>query len=319
MPNWHDILGELNEHAAHHSAAAQNTLDIVRRKYLKSLSELTGRNVIAYYSGFLTKPGVHGIDINDDDMNAFMSCIHGLDRTRGLDLILHTPGGGIAATEALVHYLRQMFGTNIRAIVPQIAMSAGTMMALSCREIVMGKQSSLGPIDPQLGGIPADIVVKEFQRAFAEIQDNPMKANVWAPILGRYTPSFLTQCENAIDWSKRFVKEALQGNMLARDPQAEERANTIVDALSDGMANRAHNKHLNFQNVADLGIAVVQLENDPDLQDAVLTVHHCFTHTMASSSALKIVENHEGKANVRHVAQPQPQIQLMPVQQQKID
>ena len=41
----------------------------------------------------------------------------------------------------------------MRAFIPQISMSAGTMIAMSCREIIMGEQSSLGPIDPQMGGI----------------------------------------------------------------------------------------------------------------------------------------------------------------------
>lgn len=79
-----------------------------------------------------------------------MSVIHKLDRSRGLDLILHTPGGDMAATESLVDYLRSMFGTDVRAIIPQLAMSGGTIMALSCNKIIMGKESSIGPIDPQL-------------------------------------------------------------------------------------------------------------------------------------------------------------------------
>jgi membrane-bound ClpP family serine protease len=58
-----------------------------------------------------------------------------------------------------------MFGTNIRAIIPQMAMSAGTMIALSTREIIMGKHSNLGPIDPQIAGIPAHGVIEEFNRA----------------------------------------------------------------------------------------------------------------------------------------------------------
>jgi ClpP class serine protease len=91
-----------------------------------------------------------------------MNFIHGLDRTKGLDLILHTPGGDVAATESIIEYLRQMFGNNVRAIVPQMAMSAGTMIACSCKSIVMGKQSNIGPIDPQLGGIPADVVKLEL-------------------------------------------------------------------------------------------------------------------------------------------------------------
>ena len=48
-----------------------------------------------------------------------MLTINKLDRTKGLDLILHTPGGDIAATESLVDYLYSMYGKDIRVIVPQ--------------------------------------------------------------------------------------------------------------------------------------------------------------------------------------------------------
>ncbi len=68
-----------------------------------------------------------------------MMAIHNLDRTKGLDLIIHTPGGNIAATESIVDYLRRMFPDDIRAIIPQIAMSAGTMLACACNTILMAK------------------------------------------------------------------------------------------------------------------------------------------------------------------------------------
>lgn len=306
MADWHQILEELQREQQEHSNLAASTMDRVRRKYLRSLHDLTGRNVIAYYSAWLTKPNVEGVDINDDDMNAFMACIHGMDRSRGLDLILHTPGGGIAATESLVQYLQKMFGNDIRAIVPQIAMSAGTMLSLSCRSIVMGKQSSLGPIDPQIHGIPADVVVTEFLRAYEEIKEDISKAHVWGPILGRYTPTFLSQCEYAVEWSKLFVRDALVGNMLAGQENAIGRADQIVASLSNAAVNKAHNKHIHIDQIRDLGITVEVLEDDQDLQDAVLSVHHAFSHTMSSSTALKIVESHEGKAAVRHIQQPVP-------------
>ena len=307
MPNWHDILEELNLHQQEHTQAASQTMDRVRRKYLLALSQVTGRNVIAYYSGFLTKPRVEGIDINDDDINAFMACIHGLDRAKGLDLILHTPGGAIAATESLTKYLHEMFHGDIRAIVPQIAMSAGTMIALSTKSIVLGEHSSLGPIDPQIGGIPADVVVTEFTRAYDEIKADPLKAHVWAPILSRYMPSFLTQCEYAVEWSKSFVRSSLESNMLKdRDDRAHVAA-SIVSALSSAALNKAHNKHIHYKALRELGVIVERLEENPLLQDSVLTVHHCFTHTMSSTTAIKVVENHLGRAAVRHMAQPMPQ------------
>ena len=164
MPNWNQLLDEIN--------AAEGPHDVIRRRYLKEVSEITGRNVIIYYSGWLQKENIAGIEINDEDKNGFMTVIHELDRSAGLDLILHTPGGEMAATESLVEYLRSMFGTDIRAIVPQLAMSGGTMIACAGKEIFMGKQSSLGPIDPHYGGIPAHGIVEEFKRAKKEISED---------------------------------------------------------------------------------------------------------------------------------------------------
>jgi ClpP class serine protease len=148
MPNFSVLLKEISETP---SEGINSGADIVRRKYLAKLHAHTGRNVIAYYSGFLSKPRVEGTEINDDDKNGFMLCVHKLERNKGLDLLLHTPGGDGAATESLIFYLREMFGSDIRAVVPQIAMSAGTIIACSCKSILMGKHSNVGPVDPQMG------------------------------------------------------------------------------------------------------------------------------------------------------------------------
>ena len=122
MPNWNKILEEINQSHSISQQEAQQVHDIVRRKYLKKLQKQTGRNIIIYYSVWLQKQalrkqGFFGFELTDADKNGFMACVHELDRSKGLDLILHTPGGEMAATESLVDYLRAMFGTNIRAIV----------------------------------------------------------------------------------------------------------------------------------------------------------------------------------------------------------
>lgn len=139
MPNWSSLLKEINQLGSQY--------DILRRKYVKSLSNYTGRNTICYYSGWLQKPDIGPLlSVNDNDKNGLMTTINKLDESKGLDLILHTPGGDTAATESIVDYLWQKFDGNIRCFVPQMAMSAGTMIACSSKEIWMGKQSSLGPV-----------------------------------------------------------------------------------------------------------------------------------------------------------------------------
>src|SRR5215203_3668014 len=118
MPDWNHLTDEIKK--------TGSTYDILRKKYLETLSKLTKRNIIIYYSGWLQKlvPQLsqisHLFTINDNDKNAFMTTIHELDRSKGLDLVLHTPGGDLAATESIIQYLREMFQGDIRAIVPQI-------------------------------------------------------------------------------------------------------------------------------------------------------------------------------------------------------
>lgn len=141
MSNWIEVLKEIRE--TQDREPDVNALDTVRRKYLNRVSVITDRNVIAYYSGWLQKPKSVDTAVNDKDKSGFMLTVHKMDKSKGLDLILHTPGGDLAATESLVDYLYSLFGYNIRVIVPQISMSAGTMIALSAQEIIMGKHSNL--------------------------------------------------------------------------------------------------------------------------------------------------------------------------------
>lgn len=126
-----------------------------------------------------------------------MSVIHGLDQTKGVDLILHTPGGEVGATESIVNYLRQIFGNNIRVIVPQLAMSGGTMIACASKEVLMGKQSSLGPIDPRYGGLSAQGVLDEFKQAHEDVKRGRSKTPLWQSIISRYTQTLIGECQNA--------------------------------------------------------------------------------------------------------------------------
>lgn len=298
MPDWKNVLEEIAVEQVKQTASA---FDFVRRNYLKQLAAHTGRNVIAYYSGFLTKGRVEGIEITEDDKNGFMLSIHELDRSKGLDLILHTPGGSVAAAESIVDYLREMFGNDVRAIVPQIAMSAGTMIACSCRSIVMGKHSNLGPVDPHFNGIPAVGVLEEIKRAYTDIKSDPAYTAIWGPILQKMPPSFVQQCSWAVERSKAFVQEALTANMFRkmRKPQRDKAAAHIRDKLTDLGENKGHDRHFHLRDCEGMGLVVERLEEDEILQDLVLTIHHCYMHTLANTAAFKIVENQDGKAMVR--------------------
>lgn len=292
MPNWKEVLSEINEVA---KRKVPNPIDFVRRKYLNEIYKFTGRNVISYYSGWLQKPSSSDLEVNDKDKNAFMLNIHKMDRSKGLDLILHTPGGDLAATESIVDYLNLMFGNNIRAIIPQLSMSAGTMIALSCREIIMGKQSNLGPIDPQMGGVACQAVIDEFKRAKADIKENPESANLWHAIISKYHPTLLGSCQNAIEWSEKLAFDWLKRNMCNLD---ENLTKKILKEFSDHKTNKSHSRHISINKCKEIGVSIIDMEDDNHLQDLILTVHHSFMHTFSNTKAIKIVENHNGIAYI---------------------
>ena len=279
MPSWNEIQQKV-----------RSAYDTTRRDYVKELSNITGRNVITYYSAFLQKPHVD-TTISDRDKVGFMSVLYRLDTKKGLDLVLHTPGGDVAATESIVSYLKSKFGKNIRVIVPELAMSAGTMIACASKSILMGQHSSLGPIDPQFGDISAVEVIKEFERAHKEIKADETKAHVWRPIIAKYQPGFVNRCEQALKWSKTLATTWLKENMLKND---KSKADKVANKLTDKEELFDHSRHISANEAIRLGLIVEKLEDDQQLQDAVLSVHHATTCTLSDTNAYKIIENQEG-------------------------
>ncbi len=175
----------------------------------------------------------------------------------------------------------------------------------------MGTHSNLGPIDPQLRGLPAYGVIEEFKRAWNEIKKEPGRTAIWQPILGKYFPTFLSECENAIKWSNEFVLEQLQKTMFKNDPKSKAKATKIVKALTAYRGNKGHNRHLHYEECETMGLNVEKIEADPEFQDLLLTVHHCYMHALMNTPSFKMIENHRGIAFVKmelQVVVPQQQI-----------
>jgi len=286
LASWDDILKE--------TQAEPSAFDVIRRKYLKRLSEHRNRNVIAYYSGWLEKQDSPSASISDADMTGFMTCVHGLDCNKGLDLILHTPGGDPTAAEAIVSYLRDKFNNNIEVIVPHLAMSAGTMMACAGKKIIMGRQSSLGPIDPQFSGISAYSIQKEFEQAKSDLAQNPANQSLWAIRLSQFPAAFLQVAIEAIDLSNDLLRAWLSSCMFGEDDN--ETIETIIEHLNEHEESKNHGRHLNAEKCRQIGLKIDMMEDDDNLQDAILSVHHAYAITLNNTGVGKIIENQNGTA-----------------------
>ena len=308
MPTWSTILHELEQTA---SASQPADFDGVRRKYLHALYLHTERQTILYASGWLQKENAPAAStsINEEDIHALMEVTAGMSGSE-LDLILHSPGGSGDAAESIVSYLRSRF-SDIRVIVPHLAMSAATMIACAADQIVMGKHSFLGPTDPQfllttplgIRYVPAQAVLDQFEKAKKECAD-PAKLSAWLPMLEQYGPDLLERSEMALELSKMLVKQWLKTYLLKFSDDAESQAESVATWLASHQNFKSHSRHLPRSELIKKGMAIVQLEEDQAFQDLSLSVFHAANHTFTGTPAVKIVENHEGKAFIKQLSPP---------------
>lgn len=135
----------------------------LRQLLIRDIQALTGRDLVIYFTD-CDRTNAQ-IDQSDDIAlsELLTTCIG-----KPVDLLLETNGGATDATEKVCSLLRQA-APDLRVIVPRRAKSNGTVIALCGSSILMGQQSELGPIDPSLGGIPAEFVVNAPAGSFNAI------------------------------------------------------------------------------------------------------------------------------------------------------
>jgi hypothetical protein len=304
VPSWNELLAEFGAVQATGDAAhVQQWFNQGFQTSLREIAALRGdRHVMLYGSGFLQKPNVPAdhLSITHEDLNGFMGAIYGMNVAKGLTLLLHTPGGVTNAAESIVAYLRSKF-TDVEVIVPALAMSAGTMISLASERIVMGRQSQLGPIDPQLVGggrqVSARAVTEQFERASQEVLGDPATgtpgnldaAHLWAPILQSLGPALLQEAQNALDYSERMVGEWVAKYMLKMWPDADSKGRQVAKHFNDASTHKSHGRRIGRDEARLQGVVVEDLERNQALQESVLTAYHMMTIMFEQSLTTKVL------------------------------
>jgi len=156
-----------------------------------------------------------------------------------LDLILHTPGGLVLATEQIARALIR-HPAKVTVFVPHYAMSGGTMLALAADEIVMDENAVLGPVDPQLGNLAAASVLKVVEeKPIAEIDDQTL-------IMADLSRKAMRQVQ-------RFVRTLLQDAVPQQkiDPS---KIDGIVSRLTTGQVT--HDYPVTVEEATEMGLPV---------------------------------------------------------------
>lgn len=297
MPSWNELQREFQ--AQQPDLKGQWLVSSLQQQLQKIGQERGDRNVILYGSAFLQKPSAasDALMITHEEINGLMSVMYGMDWGKGLTLILHTPGGVTNATETIVAYLWSKF-QDVEVIVPTYAMSAGTMIALASNRIIMGRQSQLGPIDPQMpfGGrtVSARAIVEQFDQGKADVLANVTAAHVWAPILQSLGPSLLQEAQNALAYSEQMVARWLAERMFVAHADAEARGQLAAHHFNDASTHKSHGRRIGRDEARAHGLEVEDLEADQGFQDTVLTAYHLFTLVCEQTDVLKMMVGSTG-------------------------
>lgn len=212
-------------------------IESARLRLLREIEQKRGTRVIALIHrqesmNFLGFPMARYIDIQDSE--EVLRAIKLTDPKIPIDIILHTPGGLVLATEQIANALCKRTG-DVTVFVPHYAMSGGTMIALSADQIVMDENAVLGPVDPQLGQFPAASILKAVeQKDCNRIDDETL-------ILADVARKAVNQ-----------VKATIQ--RLARQTYGEEKAAELAEAVASGQWT--HDYPISVDEARSLGLKV---------------------------------------------------------------
>ena len=177
--------------------------------------------------------------INIEDSEQILRAIRLTPPEVPIDLILHTPGGLVLATEQIARALLR-HSSKVTVFVPHYAMSGGTMLAMASDEIVMDENAVLGPVDPQLGNVAAASVLKVLEeKPIDRIEDQTL---VTADV-----------ARKAIAQVQAFVRSLLEDN-IPQPKVASEKIDSIIKRLTTGQVT--HDYPIAGEEAEALGLPV---------------------------------------------------------------
>lgn len=216
----------------------QRAIAMRRLNTIRQLERRRGSRVITLIHrqeslSFLGIPVSRYIDI--DDSERILRAIKLTPPDMPLDLVLHTPGGLVLATEQIAHALIRHRG-EVTVFVPHYAMSGGTLLALAADNIVMDENAVLGPVDPQIGSYAAADILKVLEtKPISEIDD----ATIIQAQMAR----------KALRQVRDLVIEITTANGMD-----EERAQKLADTLTSGQWT--HDYPISYEEAEQLGLPV---------------------------------------------------------------
>jgi hypothetical protein len=284
------------------------TINGLRFAVYQDIERLRKRPLLVYATRFVdfNLPGAPNfIDLGDVD--GFTDLINAIPTNEtSIDVLVHSPGGRPDATERIVAVLRQRF-SEVHFLIPHSAYSAATMLALSGNSVTLHPSATMGPIDPQINGVPARSIKKGFERVRDLVKkEGPEALPAYIPLIEKYSLELLELCADSEKLSKELVSSWLKSYMLNGKPNATQIARKTVKYFSEYDRHLLHSRPILLSKIDRFGLSISQC--DGELAELLWETYILLNGFMYVTPFVKLFENNRGISFGR-------QVQIMPAQQ----
>ena len=234
------------------------------------------------------------------------------DRRERLLVILETNGGSIETAERIADTLRYHYPKEVSFLVPNYAMSAGTVLVMSGDTIYMDYYSVLGPIDPQVRNrdgvfVPALGYLDKYQELIKKSDKGKLSPAELAFLVQKFDPAQIHRFEQARDHSVDLLKKWLvqykfknwvetQTQKLTVTPKMrEKRAAEIAQKLNDTKRWRSHGRGLSMDVInKDLNLMIENFGSDSELNKRVRSYYRLLKDHLSGNNHAIALQTRDG-------------------------
>jgi hypothetical protein len=277
----------------HFSKLGQVNPFLLRNETFKRIEKITGRPLICYVSK--TRNVALGIPtyIDDGDLTGLGDLTEAVEG-KAVDIFIISNGGSAEAAERIVRLVRGKFDS-VRFFVPSNAYSAATLICFSGDEIVMGAVGTLGPIDPQINGIPARAIIRAFENLEGRLKtEGPRALTPYMPLIAKYDLHVLEICKSAQELSEELARAWLSTYMLKCSDSDPALAKTI-EFFKSYDVHKSHGRSIDRDRAREQGLTrVVNAEATDGLADLLRSLTNQYDLWFDRTPFIKMFEDSRG-------------------------
>lgn len=265
-----------------------------RKRIINKLEKKIDRPVISLFTSFK-----YPVVLSDDDADMLEGLLQTMDLSKGIALLLSSPGGSGLTAERIINICRRYSGTGeYWVVVPGKAKSAATMISFGASKIIMGPASELGPIDPQFSviedGRPKRFslcnVVASYKDLFERATKEEGKLQPYLQQLARYDAREIKEFEDAISLSEDIAVSALKAGMMAS--LSEKTIKGKIKTFLTPEETKAHGRLIGRDKAESCGLIIEKVNMNSEMWVLAYELY-IRINNFVSTRVSKCIENRE--------------------------